>query len=284
MQLDASDPPNDHDIGFLSTLIDNADRNITVRTELLQRLGFARFRRIQPLLPRIEEILDRWVNPIRIVWLTILSGFVMGTILNRSELVKCAAVGKHQETAEYVGTSLKVLLDSCMQFIGCLWQSFRFDEGFARFALLLLGSFVAYYQWVRTKQNRSVEDAMGRKDKVNKLIIDNSNILLPYVGNVFDCDIRYAEKRLEDDERVKIDMFVFAEIDNLEFVFDKSTYGLIEEEYALRAIKIFVARAENEQFARSALRLIVNGRYNATFRRAAIKLIYVGHLARVPAG
>jgi hypothetical protein len=80
---------------------------------------------------------------------------------------------------------------------------------------------------------------------------------------------------------ITIDMFVFGEIDNLESVFKKLTYDLIEEEYALRAIKIFVARAENDRFGRSAYNLIKKGRYNATFRRAVIKLIYVGHLARV---
>lgn len=278
MQLDALDPPNEHDIAHLSTLVVNADRDITVRTALLRHLGFGprRFKRFQQ---RLLEILKRWANPINVVWLTMLFGLAIGTILNSAELVKCA-VGKQQETAVYMGTSLKGIIEACI----CLLKSVRFHLPFAQLTLIALGSFVAYHQWVSTKQNRSVEDAMGRKDNANKLIIDNPNILLPYVGNVFDFDIGYAQKRLENEERVKIDMFVFAEIDNLEFVFDKLTYDLIEEEYVLRAIKIFIARAKNEGFARSALRLIIKGRYNAAFQQAVKKLIYVGHLERIRAG
>ena len=75
-------------------------------------------------------------------------------------------------------------------------------------------------------------------------------------------------------------MYVFTEIDNLEFVFDKSKPGLIQPEHALRAIKIFLARCENVGFEHMARELIPKGRYNRQFVRCVEKLLNVGDWAR----
>ena len=115
-----------------------------------------------------------------------------------------------------------------------------------------------------------------RKDKANSMIVEHTELLFPYIRNVFGFDAQFTEQHLDDIRRAKIDMYVFTEIDNLEFVFDKSRAGLIEDNYTVRAIKIFVARTENEGFFNVARRLIVSGRYNEDFAQAAVKLLYVG--------
>jgi len=150
------------------------------------------------------------------------------------------------------------------------------DQEWGRIAFFTLAFLVAYVRWGRSQRNENVKDAMIRKDKANSMIVEHTELLFPHTGNVFGFEARYAEQNLDDIRRAKIDMYVFTEIDNLEFVFDKSRAGLIEDEYIVRAIKIFVARAENEGFFKVAQRLIVSGRYNEDFAQAAVKLLYVG--------
>lgn len=142
--------------------------------------------------------------------------------------------------------------------------------------LSLTGGLVASYRWVKAQRDRNVDDAMRRKDRANQLIIQSPRLLFPYVGNVFDSQLMPWAGPRELEEQIRAEMFVFAEIDNLEFVFDKSRSGLMDTEYALRAIKIFVARAENDRFERLARTLLVSGRYNSMFAAAAQRLLCLG--------
>jgi len=112
----------------------------------------------------------------------------------------------------------------------------------------ILTFLIAYIRWVRSQRNENVEDAIMRKGKANSMIVEHAELLFPYIGNVFGFEAQYTEHHLDDIRHAKIDMYVFTEIDNLEFVFDKSRAGLIEDNYIVRAIKIFVARTENEGF------------------------------------
>ena len=150
---------------------------------------------------------------------------------------------------------------------------FAWKETAARLCFLFLASLIAYLRWLKIQRNNNVKDAMARKDKANSLITENSALLLPYVGSVFDFEARYAEKLLSDVEQTRVDMYVFTEIDNLEYVFDKSRAGLIEDGYVIRAVKIFLARADNVGFARAASRLVKKGRYNEEFKDTVSELL-----------
>jgi|SRR6056297_3680700 len=147
-----------------------------------------------------------------------------------------------------------------------------------RMVFLVLAFIITYIHWLKSQRSKNVEDAMARKDKANSMIIDNAELLYPYIGNVFDFRYRYREKQIDQIKLTKINMYVFTEIDNLEFVFEKSRSGLIEEIYALRAIKIFIARAENKGFFRIAQRLLETGRYNDEFKNSVQHLLYLGRL------
>ena len=149
------------------------------------------------------------------------------------------------------------------------------DMEAASLVFVAAASLLAYVRWIRLQRSSNVRDAMARKDAANKMIIDHADLLFPYVGNVFGLEARYAAHQLSDAERATVDMYVFTEIDNLEFVFDKSRAGLIEDEFVLRAIKIFVTRSENSGFFNVASRLVVDGRYNEDFARASVYLLQV---------
>lgn len=139
---------------------------------------------------------------------------------------------------------------------------------------------ITFIQWKKNQKNRNVDDAMRRKDRTNQLIIQNPQLLFPFISKALET----ARQRwvgipsLKDE--VIAEMFIFSEIDNLEFVFDKSRSGLIEIEYVHRAIKIFIARAENVRFEQIARRLILKGRYNRDFMICVKNLLDVGFYAR----
>jgi len=144
-------------------------------------------------------------------------------------------------------------------------------------AASLVAGLSAYFSWVRSERSKNVDDAFRRKDMANAMIVANGDLLLPYTGNVFDFDAKYAEQHLSAAERMRVDMYVFAEMDNLEFVFEKSRARLIEDRYVVRAIKIFLARVENDGFYNVAKRLINVGRYNEDFVQTTTKLLEVAH-------
>lgn len=147
-----------------------------------------------------------------------------------------------------------------------------------KFSLLITFVVVtsAYLRWLRNQRSKNVDDAIKRKDIANSMISQNKELLFAYVGNVFSTTEQYVERNLPNKELITIDMYVYTEIDNLEFVFEKSRAHLIEDQYVVRAIKIFVARAENEGFHNVAKRLIDNGRYNEKFSDAVLKLLSIG--------
>lgn len=136
----------------------------------------------------------------------------------------------------------------------------------------------AYLRWSRNQRSKNVDDALKRKDIANSMILQNKDLLSPYVGNVFSTTEQYVEKNLSNKDLITIDMYVYTEIDNLEFVFEKSRAHLIEDQYVVRAIKIFVARAENKGFYNVAKRLIKSGKYNEKFSGAVLRLLFVGQI------
>lgn len=179
----------------------------------------------------------------------------------------------------YCIEKLDEFLDPIIVVFLILFSSLIFRRAdWVRIIFLVLAFLIAYIHWLKSQRSKNVEDAMARKDKANSMIIEHADLLYPYIGNVFDFKYRYIEKQIDDIKRTKINMYVFTEIDNLEFVFEKSRSGLIEDNYIVRAIKIFVTRSENAGFFRTARKLIISGRYNEDFTHAAKHLLYVGHL------
>lgn len=265
MLLDLPRLPDEREIGRIAALLDIADKSSEARAALLDTLAFAPSglgsaplapRRLEPLLRRLKvttslERVSWLLQPLWVIVFSVVVGLIVG-----------AVPASHGQ-----GPNIE-------------WR-LAFSAPAAQVTFLFLGFLVAWIRWQRVERNRNVEDAMARKDRTNKIIFDNAGILADYVGNVFNIEAQVAAAAVGSEDRIRRDMFVFMEIDNLEFVFDKSRAGLIESEYAVRAMKIFAARSENRRFADAAQRLVVQGRYNDEFREAVTKLVFVGHRARL---
>jgi hypothetical protein len=146
----------------------------------------------------------------------------------------------------------------------------------------ILGVLFAMHRWSVVQTGRAVDEAMKRKEMANKMIVDYASLLIPYVGaGVLATDVTVMSSAHTSEDKVRISMFVYTELDNLEFVFMKSRYGLMEWDYALRAIDIFLARSQNPHFASLARRLVTEGRYSPDFTSTAEKLIAVSQLTNL---
>ena len=122
----------------------------------------------------------------------------------------------------------------------------------------------------------------------NAHIMNNPDLLLPYVESALLISARVREAEIDvametetnRSAETKIEMYIYNEIDNLEFVFDKSKHSLIDDVFVMRAIKIFIARSENRLFRLRAKDLLEKGRYNHDFRFAAETLMLVAEWRR----
>jgi hypothetical protein len=140
----------------------------------------------------------------------------------------------------------------------------------------ILAVVAGYQNWRRSRINSTVDDALKRRDMANAQITNNPELLRPYVGSaLLDSPNAPATDR-DNSMETKIDMYIYNEIDNLEFVFDKANHNLIDDVFIMRAIKIFIARNENPLFRSRSVVLLTKGRYNHDFRFAAETLILVG--------
>lgn len=152
--------------------------------------------------------------------------------------------------------------------------------GITTCVIALCGWMAGYKRWDLAEKNRNMDDIIKRKELANRMMIDNAEVLLPYVENTFDIVKQYAATLLSEHDLIKVQMYIFTEIDNLEFVFEKSKPGLIQPQHVLRSIKIFLARCENLGFELMARKLVKMGRYNRQFVTCVNKLLNVGHWKR----
>ncbi|SEO15064.1 hypothetical protein SAMN02990966_01186 [Rhodospirillales bacterium URHD0017] len=169
------------------------------------------------------------------------------------------------------------VIPSAVLLIGCYYFDLLSKGGTAipAFAVGSLGVVAAYQTWRRTRLNTTVDDALKRKDAANALILEHSKLLKPYVQSAFSGALTGLAPERDGGSEIVVDMYLYTEIDNLEFVFDKSNHNLIDEQFVMRAIKIFVVRNESTLFRERARELLKKGQYNKAFRLAAEKLILV---------
>lgn len=252
MGVNPQEPYSPEKVAELYSLITGADTNRDVCRTLLLELGFRQrvtasyFKR---LLEWIETPLGALLTPV-LVFVLVLTYLIMTTSVPPG--IKVIVNNSPFTTAANVGT----------------------------FAAVLIGFWIGYRRWALAERNRNVDDTIRRKELANKMLVDNASVLLPYVGDVFEIETEYADTLMTDCDRVKVQMYVFTEIDNLEFVFDKVNAGLLEDKQALRAIKIFLARCENKNFERMSRTLVQKGRYNYDFVNCIRSLSDVADWAR----
>jgi hypothetical protein len=244
-ELDYQTQRRDHlALSALDRRLRQADQHADVRTDVLQELQFIKGGR-RPRLTKLCRELER-------------------QILNLPAMPSLVAAIAFGIVLWILG-----LLDSFKEYT---------------FIFPLLAAVVAYQNWRRARLNSTVDDALKRKDMANALIMQNPELLRRYVQSALYGAPSTEGLDYDHSDNTKIDMYIYSEIDNLEFVFSKSNHDLIDDEFVIRAIKIFIARNENRLFRARAKDLVGKGRYNHDFRSAAERLLLVAEWRQLNAG
>lgn len=248
------------EIQTLARQLDLANISLGAKRELLQNLGFL----LKPaILPDIAHGLDlQWAQLLEMLrW------------FRRADLIVVSMVALALAGATFVFLVAFLVLEK--DYMASLSVA-----GYVATAVLSIGTAAfALHRWSIGQISRAVDEAMKRKEISNKMIIDHANLLIPYVGSgVLATDVSVHSSTATPEDQVRISMFVYAELDNLEFVFVKSRAGLMEWDYSLRAIGIFLARAQNQYFASLSRQLVREGKYSREFSLAVAKLVAVARL------
>ncbi|MGP1345503.1 MAG: hypothetical protein ACTS3F_02390 [Phycisphaerales bacterium] len=174
----------------------------------------------------------------------------------------------------------------------------KFDLDWARSVVLLWAFLISFVRWhIKTRQD-TLSEAFERKQKSNELIIREQKELAKMVSGA----VNPPRDRIDDGYKLSLTpeecedillglrtdahnelraagatakdpagsptftqkMFVFYELDNLEFVYDKYKDGLIDDPEMYRACQIFESRCLNVQFRRLAYALS-RGNYSFGF-------------------
>ena len=120
----------------------------------------------------------------------------------------------------------------------------------ANFAITIitLGAFIlAYQQWDEAKNETSIDKYYERLDLTNSRLNDWSaaRAMLP--------DFWKAQDR----ESFEKTMYVYLELDNLEYAIEKYRLGYMSATVAYRSLETFKSRAESPEFRKLALEYVV---------------------------
>jgi hypothetical protein len=129
----------------------------------------------------------------------------------------------------------------------------------------------ALHQWSVNRGHSSLSDAFSRKAVMNQAIMSEPVVLGKFIAPARATGGSVSEpKGLESD--VKADIFIFMEMDNLEYVFEKYRDGEITPRQALRQCFIFASRCGVSEFRDKAVRYSAGGFYRPEFRASVIKI------------
>jgi hypothetical protein len=120
--------------------------------------------------------------------------------------------------------------------------------------------FLGIVQWNISNKHVAFDNAFERKKRTNDMIITHPKELSGILGGVF--------PGAEDDATLLKRMFVFSELDNLEYVFEKYRDGLLAAKPTLRSALIMYSRCEDRVFAELALDLVKKGRYRKEYQES----------------
>jgi hypothetical protein len=113
-------------------------------------------------------------------------------------------------------------------------------------AVVALGAFIlGYQQWRSARFETSIDKFYERLEASNKRLQEWATA-------------RELLGAVDDQQSFQQSMYVFSEIDNLEYVVQKYKYGYMSAEQARRGVKTFKARCKHDKFrerARSCIKL-----------------------------
>jgi hypothetical protein len=121
-------------------------------------------------------------------------------------------------------------------------------------AVVALGAFIlGYQQWRSARFETSIDKFYERLEASNRKLHEWTTA-------------RQLIGALDDQLSFQQSMYVFSEIDNLEYVIQKYKYGYMSTDQALRGVKTFKARCIHDKFRERAGSCLEMGGYNRETR------------------
>lgn len=214
------------------------------------------------------------VNPISLLAISIMISILFG--------IFAALMGEKTEIYVELKTPLRVSNDFAPPIKVPEKYSVRreneiqsyFDENYFKTALLVIALLLAFARWQIGNSQSAMSEMFERKQAVNNLIIEKQDSVKPLISDALDLTRKNQNARKtkftinERDELVnnlknernstsqedcfEQQMFVYIELDNLEFAQMKFKAGYLDAEQMVRACEIFESRCVNVSFRRLA--------------------------------
>ena len=137
--------------------------------------------------------------------------------------------------------------------------------------------FLALHQYRQQRIELTIVGALGRLDIVNSCYrsADAAQVLGPLFSNVTEA---IWAKGLTDNVGWQQRMYIFLEIDNLQYGLERFRLGHSSAYQALRTLDLFCARCQSEEFLRAAQQLVAKGAGSYTREtRQVVSHVTVGY-------
>jgi len=137
---------------------------------------------------------------------------------------------------------------------GFLYEKFRstasaMDGSKVATAVVALGALIlGYQQWRYMRFETSIEKFFEKLETINKRLVESDTL-------------RDLLDAVDEKANYQQSMYVFAEIDNLDYVMQKYQYGFMSSEQALRGVRTFRARCVHRKFRDRAAGCLEVGGY-----------------------
>lgn len=120
-----------------------------------------------------------------------------------------------------------------------------------------------FKQWQEARHEMSLDKLYERVQLANELLSEwrEARAIVPHFWNGSDDDVSF-----------KSAMYVYIELDNLEYIIEKYKLGFVRTGTALRGLRTFKTRCRSKKFRELALKQVHNGGYNVTTQGVVSKV------------
>jgi hypothetical protein len=132
-------------------------------------------------------------------------------------------------------------------------------------SLLTLGAFMfAVQQWIATRRENSMDKYFERRELVNKRLD-----MWPHAQSL----VSHFWGGEMDERSYQKYMYVYIELDNLEYVIEKYRIGFIDVYHAWRGLETFMSRCESSEFRTIAATVVNIAGYTQATRKAVQRIV-----------
>ena len=176
----------------------------------------------------------------------------------------------------------RVLFDSVvwvlvLAFLWGLWwmhteHGDHAPDDYATAVVTIFAFVLGYYQWRSARYEKAMEDFYSRLNLANRKR-ESVALISKLLGHPWDLKgaNEYSEAPCGHDDH-QWSMYVYAELDNLEYVVEKYNLGYMQARHALRGLRTFYQRCARPAFRHRALKCARCMAYNDTTIRVVRKV------------